>query len=127
MVSWGARLLPERRLRRMKMMLMAQVWRTIGISLVPAEQSRRLRRTSPSRAVCSTAASLVLAAALTVVAPAAALAANPALQFDGAGDNLGDFVTIPDNFGNFDFGTAFTVEAWINPTASSLGEPGIVS
>jgi hypothetical protein len=45
------------------------------------------------------------------------------LQFDG----VDDFVKIPDNFGNFDFGTTFTVEAWINPTASSLGEPGIVS
>jgi len=106
------------------MTLVAQIWRTIGLSLVPAEQLGRLRRGSHRRAACLTAASLVLAAALTVMAPAASLAANPALQFDG----VDDFVKIPETaVGSFTFGTTFTVEAWVNPTASSLGEPGFVS
>src|SRR5262249_19475234 len=48
---------------------------------------------------------------------ASGLHAGEALQFDG----VDDFVSIPDANGSFDFGTAFTVEAWVKPLSFAGG------
>src|SRR5688572_16374270 len=44
------------------------------------------------------------------------VAAASSLSFDGSDD----YVAIPDTFGNFDFNNAFTVEAWVNPSALGI-------
>ena len=56
-------------------------------------------------------AGFLLAAALTAALPGRAMAAGGALQFDGNDD----VVSIPNTSGSLNFGTTFTVEAWVKP------------